>query len=366
MNSYDIAVIHGDGIGPEVCGSAIEVLEAAFGGTSPLIFREWPGGAGHYLETGDGAPEATMQGCERAHAILHGAAGIPGVLKPDGTEAGVDIGLNMRTRLDLYVNIRTVKLLPGVPPRLVGVKPGEIDYRIIRENTEGLYASRGAGAVVRGETAVDMMIMTRKGVERVCRAGFELARKTDGAPADGKRRVTCCDKANVLRSMAFFRSVFDEVAADYPDVEADYSYVDAMTVHLMERPGHYNVIVTENLFGDIISDVGAATVGGMGMSPSAELGNSHGFFQAAHGSAPTIAGQGIANPYGTILSASTMLNWLAERHADGALAEAAARIEMGAAAALRNGVRTRDIGGQASTNEVTQAVISALRRPLRE
>ena len=144
----------------------------------------------------------------------------------------------------------------------------KIDYVIVRENTEGLYAARSGGVVLRDELAVDSLVMTRKGVERVCRTAFRLARKRNGAPRDGKRRVTCCDKSNILRTYAFFRKVFDEVAADYPDVEADYSLADAMTVHLVERPEFYDVIVTENMFGDIISDLAAATVGGMGMSPS--------------------------------------------------------------------------------------------------
>ncbi len=359
--SYEIAVVHGDGIGPEVCQSAIDVIEAALGNTKVLDFIEYPAGAEHFRKTGDSAPKTTMDGCRRAHAILHGAAGLPGVVHPDGTEAGVDIGLGLRTQLDLYANIRPIKLREGIVSPLRNRTPGQIDYTIIRENSEGLYASRGAGAVVREEMAVDMLIVTRKGVERACRTAFEIARKSNGAPADGKRRVTCCDKGNVLRSLAFFRRVFDEVASHYPDVEKDYSYVDAMTVHLVERPDFYNVIVTENLFGDIISDLGAVTVGGMGMSPTAEVGEGHGFFQAAHGSAPTIAGQGIANPYGTILAGAMMLQWLAERHKDSFLKETAERIEKAAADVLAHGVRTRDIGGTARTKDVTDAVVAKLR-----
>lgn len=360
MQTYEIAVIHGDGIGPEVCQSAIDVIEAALGNGKVLEFTEYPAGAAHFLKTGDGAPRATMDACRKADAILHGAAGLPGVVHPDGTEAGVDIGLGLRAQLDLYANVRPIRLREGIVSPLRGREVGEIDYTIIREDSEGMYASRGAGAVVREEMAVDMLIVTRKGIERVVRAAFELARKTGGAPRDGKKRVTCCDKANVLRSLAFFRRVFDEVGEQYPDVERDYSYVDAMTVHLVERPDFYNVIVAENLFGDIISDLGAVTVGGMGMSPTAELGDHHGFFQAAHGSAPTIAGQGIANPYGTILAGAMMLHWLADRHDDPSLAEAGRRIEEASARALAGGVKTRDIGGKAMTRDVTAAVIGEL------
>ncbi len=199
---------------------------------------------------------------------------------------------------------------------LRGRKPGDIDYVILRENTEGLYAARGHGTVLRDELATDTMVVTRKGIERICHAAFKLARGRNGAPRDGKRRVTLCDKSNILRSFAYFRRVFNEVADAYPDIERDFALADAMTVYLLDRPDFYDVIVMENMLGDIMSDLGAATVGGMGMSPSSELGDGNGFFQAAHGSAPTIAGKGIANPYGTILSAAAMLSWLADRHDD--------------------------------------------------
>jgi 3-isopropylmalate dehydrogenase len=354
---YDIAVVMGDGIGPEVCSAAIEVLNAVPELAARLAFREHPAGAEHYRRTGESFPEETFRACRDAHAILHGAAGLPGVTYPDGTEAGLDFGLQLRFRLDLYANVRPIKLHPGVTGPLRRFGPGQIDYVILRENTEGLYASRGSGTNLRGEVASDTLIVTRKGVERISRMAFELARKRNGAPRDGKRRVTLCDKANVLRSYAFFRKVFTEVAEAYPDIEVDYSMVDAMTVHLIERPDYYDVIVTENMFGDIISDLGAATVGGMGMSPSAELGESRAFFQASHGSAPTIAGKNLANPHGTILSAAFMLRWLGERHDDAALRSAADRVERGVARALESGAgRTRDIGGEAGTREATAAV----------
>jgi 3-isopropylmalate dehydrogenase len=360
MRSYEIAVVHGDGIGPEVCGAAIEVLKATPASNS-LRFVEYPAGAGHYRATGDAFPRETMEGCRNADAILHGAAGLPEVTFPDGTEAGIDFGLRLRFGLDLYANVRPIKLRPGVTSVLRGRKPGDIDYIVLRENTEGLYAARGAGVSLRGEMAVDSLVITRKGTERIVRKAFELARARAGAPGDGKRRVTCCDKANVLRTYAFFRRVFDEVADEYPDIERDYAYADAITVHMVERPERYDVIVTENMFGDIISDLAAATVGGMGMSPSAELGDRNGFFQAAHGSAPTIAGKDIANPYGTILSAATMLDWLGERHGDAGLRGAAHAVERAVDAAIAaEAGRTRDLGGIASTREATRRVIDAL------
>lgn len=362
MASYSIAVVKGDGIGPEVCSAAIEVIECAFGRARRLEFLEYPAGADHYLKAGNAFPEESFEGCRRADAILHGAAGLPGVLLPDGTEAGPDFGLKVRSRLDLYANVRPIRLWPGLSSPLRRYPPGRIDYVVIRENTEGLYASRGAGAVLREEVAADTLMITRKGTERVVRFAFELARKRSGAPADGRRRVTACDKSNVLRSYAFFRRVFNEIAAQYPDVRADHAYVDAMTVHLVNRPDFYDVVVAENMFGDIISDLGAATVGSMGMSPSAELGDHHGFFQAAHGSAPDIMGQGIANPLGTILAGSLMLTWLGERKHDPDLGQTARRIERAVEAVVSSGkVLPRDLGGQATTTEVTKAVCEALR-----
>jgi 3-isopropylmalate dehydrogenase len=361
VDTYEIAIVKGDGIGPEVCQAAIDVLKAVEP-TELLRYIEYQAGAEEYRRSGDAYPEKAFQGCKAAHAILHGAGGLPDVTYPDGVEAGADFGLKTRFRLDLYANIRPIRLYAGVQSRLRDRKAGEIDYVIVRENTEGLYAGRDGGVSLRGELTADTLVVTRKGVERICRVAFELARKRNGAPRDGKRRVTCCDKSNILRTYAFFRKVFDEVAADYPDVEADYALVDAMTAHLIERPDFYDVIVAENMFGDIISDLAAATVGGMGMSLSRELGDTHAFFQAAHGSAPTIAGKGIANPYGSILSAASMLNWLGERHHDERLPRAGHAIEAAVESALADSGKylTPDLGGSARTRDVVEGVIRHL------
>lgn len=364
MRTYEIAVVDGDGIGREVCQSALSVVKACPGLADAFRFSAYSAGAEEYRRSGTAYPDETFQGCRKADAILHGATGIPGVTYPDGTETGIEFGLQTRFRLDLYANVRPIKLRPGVESRLRDRKAGDIDYVIIRENTEGMYAARGSGVVLRDETAVDSLVVTRKGIERISRFAFELARTRSGAPSDGKKRVTLCDKANVLRSYAFFRKVFNEVAEQYPDIEADYAYADAMTCHLIERPEFYDVIVTENMFGDIISDLAAVTVGSMGMSPSSELGDSHGFFQAAHGSAPTIAGQNIANPYGTILSAASMLQWLGERHQDRRLTQAGVAVENAVNASMgAPGGLTRDLGGQATTSDVTARVIEALTKP---
>jgi 3-isopropylmalate dehydrogenase len=359
MTHYDIVTIDGDGIGPEVCQSAMTVLREVCG--SRLRFQPAEGGALHYTQTGSVLPEDTYKACRDAHAVLHGAAGLPGVTYADGTEVGNDLHLQLRFKLDLYANVRPIRLYRGVAPSLSGWRPGQIDYVIVRENTEGLYASRGAGTNLRGEVATDTLVVTRKGVERVARFAFELARKRRGAPRDGKRRVTVCDKANILRSYAFFRQNCTEVAGAYPDVEIDYAYADAITVHMLKKPDFYDVIVAENMFGDIISDLGAGTVGGLGIAASAELGDGHGLFQGAHGSAPDIAGRDVASPVATILSGALMLRWLGERHADSTLREAALRVEQAVEAVLEQGQHVpHDLGGSARCSEMTTAVCRQL------
>lgn len=360
MARYRIATIEGDGIGPEVTKGAMAVLTEACG-AGTLAFEMLAGGAGHYRKSGEVLPEDTFAGCRDADAILHGAAGLPGVVYPDGTEVGNDLHLRLRFRLDLYANVRPIRLLPGVLSPLRAFDGGGIDYVIVRENTEGLYASRGAGVVLRDEIATDSLVVTRKGTERVARFAFALAAKRNGAPRDGERRVTVCDKANILRAYAFFRRICDEVKAGYPGIAIDYAYADAITVHMLKRPDTFDVIVAENMFGDIISDLGAATVGGMGISPSGEIGDSHALFQGAHGSAPDIAGQNVASPVATILSGAMMLRWLADAKGDARLSAVADRVEAAVGTVLAEGRAVpRDLGGSASCTEVTDAVRRAL------
>jgi 3-isopropylmalate dehydrogenase len=358
--AIEIATIEGDGIGPEVTQATINVLREACG-RDALEFVMLEGGAGAYRKSGHVLPPETAAACASMAAILHGAAGLPDVVFPDGTEVGNELHLRLRFDLDLYANVRPIKLLPGVRSPLRDAEDTGIDYVIVRENTEGLYASRGGGIELRDEVATDTLLITRKGTDRVARFALDLARRRSGALRDGKSRVTVCDKANILRSFAFFRKVCDEAAADYPDVEMDYSYVDAMTVHLVKRPDFYDVIVAENLLGDIISDLGAATVGGMGISPSGEYGPAHALFQGSHGSAPDIAGLGVASPIATILSGVLMLRWLAEREQVPTLGDAADRIDVAVAKVLAEQVALpRDLGGQAGCAEVTQAICRAL------
>ncbi|MER0237413.1 isocitrate/isopropylmalate dehydrogenase family protein [Fulvimarina sp. MAC8] len=358
--TYRIATIEGDGIGPEVARSATEIIAEACG-KAKFDFIMADGGAAHYQKTGDVLPQETAKLCRESHAILHGAAGLPGVVYPDGTEVGNELHLKLRFDLDLYANVRPIKLLKGVTSPLRAFDGGGIDYVIVRENTEGLYASRGAGVVLRGEFASDSLVVTRKGTERVARFAFDLAKKRNGALRDKKHRVTVCDKANILRSYAFFRSICDEVKSEFADVDIDYAYADAMTVHLLKKPDFYDVIVAENMFGDIISDLGAATVGGMGISPSGEIGDHHGLFQGAHGSAPDIAGQDAASPVAAVLSAVMMLRWLSDRYDDESLAADAARIEHAVESVLSAGDHVpADLGGSARCSEMTKAIHKAL------
>ena len=361
MGNYSIAVLPGDGIGPEVILAGLEVVREAVSRYPELRldFAGYEAGAELYRRTGVALPPEVYGACESADAIFFGAVGHPDIRLPDGTEVHGEVMFKLRFGLDLYAGLRPVRLYPGVESALR--KADAIDYVIVRESVEGLYAARGGGNLLYDEVATDTMIITRKGTERVVDYAFRLAERRKGRPSDGRRMVTCCDKSNVLRSYAFFRRVYDEVAARHPDVARDYAYVDAMTLWQVLAPGNYDVIVAENMFGDIISDLAAGTIGGMGMAPSGDIGDQHAVFQPSHGTAPTIAGLGIANPLATILSGAMMLDWLGERHGDATAVEAGRRIDRAVEIVLAEGrARPRDLGGQDSTGAVAEAVCRAL------
>jgi len=351
-----IGVIAGDGIGPELVESAVTVLAAVtdLGGPALELVDEL-GGAAAYQQFGEPlSPGAIERFRDDYAAVLKGPVGLPDVRRPDGTEAGL-LGGVMRLGLDTFANVRPVRLLPGVqgPTRH---EPGSIDYVIVRENTEGLYLSRGVG-VVNERAACDQLLMTREGVERVVRFAFELAGSRSGAPADGVRRVTCVDKSNVLRSFAFFRTVFDEVAESYPDIEADYRYTDAAAHDLVVDPSRFDVIVTENFVGDLLSDLGAGTVGGLGMCPSANVGHRGAYFEPVHGSAPSLAGLDQANPTSQILSAAMLLD-----HLGSAASAALLRNAVEAAYADGSIALSRDGRPVHGTRAVTDAVVGHLGR----
>lgn len=352
-SSLTIGVIPGDGIGPELVDSAVAVLDAACADGPRLSYRYEDGGARTYARTGTAlADDAVARIRSEYDAVLKGPVGLPDVRKADGTEAGV-LGGILRGGLDTYANVRPIRLLPGVATPL-RAGSGPIDYVIVRENTEGLYLSRGLG-VGNDRAVTDQLLLTRTGVERVVRYAFELAGRRPGAPKDGVHRVTCVDKSNVLRSFAFFRKIFDEVAAEYPGIETDYRYSDAAGYDLVADPGHFDVLVMENFLGDLLSDVGAATVGGLGMCPAGNIGDRSAYFEPIHGSAPTIAGQDRANPTSQILSAALMLAHLGHT-------EPARAIEQAVARAFADGAIRLDAYGspERGTRSVTRAVLDAL------
>lgn len=349
-----LAVIPGDGIGPELVASAMEVLDALVqhGGVDAAVTME-RGGAGTFRDEGEVLPSGMLERLRTDYdAVLKGPVGLPDVRHPDGTEAGL-LGGVLRTGLDTYANVRPIQLRQGVSTPVTH-PAGSIDYVIVRENTEGLYLSRGAGVVTK-EAATDQLMITRHGAERISRYAFELARRRGGAPADGVRRVTCVDKSNVLRSFALFRRVFDEVGEQYPDVERDYRYADAAAHDLVVDPAHFDVVLTENFLGDILSDLGAGTVGGLGMCPSGNIGEGTSYFEPIHGSAPRIAGQGQANPTSEILSLAMLLRHCGRPHA-------ADQIDRAVTAAYADGSVALDAQGQPfqGTAGVTEAVIGHL------
>lgn len=355
-DALHIAVIGGDGIGPEVMAPALEILRR-IEATSSLKFRftEAPAGANHYRETGASMPESTIRLCDEADAILLGACGLPHIRYPDNTEIAPQIEL--RFLFDLYAGVRPARLIPGVPSPIIGAAEHGIDLVLIRESTEGLFASMGKG-VVTADEARETLVITRKTSERLFDFSFRLAqrRKARGRPG----QLTCVDKANVFKAFAFFRGIFDAAAAGYPDVETSRVYVDACSALLVKRPWDFDVMVTENMFGDILSDLTAGLIGGMGMAPSADIGDRHAVFQPCHGTAPDIMGQGKANPTAMILSVAMLLDWLADKHNLEAAADAALRIERAVDKAYASGIKPVELGGADGTASIARAVIVAL------
>ncbi len=342
MKAYRIALLPGDGIGPEVVAEAVRVLEAV---APALSYEEFSVGAGQYLRSGDPLPPAVFDRLRQFDAILLGAMGLPEVRRPDGLE--ITPQLDLRERLDLYCGLRPVYLFHPQDSPLRNRTAGSIDLLLVRESTEGLFAGRLRPADPASDCVEDTLRITRRGAERILRAAFRQAMRR-------RKRLTLVDKANVLPSMAFLRRIFHEVAREFPEVATECLYVDAAALLLVREPERFDVLVTENMFGDILSDLAAGLVGGMGMAPSADIGDRHGVFQPAHGSAPDIAGQGIANPVATILSAAMMLEWLGE-------SAAAEAIRRAVRAALSDPtVRTPDMGGRLTTRQMTDAILAAL------
>ena len=358
MKTFSIAVMPGDGIGQEIIPPCFELLQEAAAGVGGFTLDGIvvEAGAEYYRKTGDGFPEAHFQKAAAADAILLGAMGLPDVRHPDGREIGPQ--LELRDRLGLFAGVRPVKVFPGIPPVLAHARYPEIDFVLIRESTEGLFAFRTEGTVENG-VAREILQLTRKGCERVFDFSFRLARKRKHQGHKGV--VTCVDKANVFRSFKFFRDVFDERAAGWADIGRDYCYVDAMALNMVKRPWEYDVLVMENQFGDILSDLGAALMGGLGMAPSADIGETHAVFQPCHGSAPDIMGQDKANPIAAILSGAMMLDWLADMRDAPEAARAADLVNRAVSRTLASGaVMPVEFGGATGTKAMFAAVRAAM------
>jgi len=314
MKTYNIGVIAGDGIGPEVVTEGLKVLRAVQAGCDVNLV-EYPYSGAYYLKTKELVPDRVIEEWRKLDAVFLGAIGHPGV-EPGLVERSVIMGL--RIGLDLYVNLRPVKLFAEHLCPLKDKTPNDVDFVVIRENTEDAYA--GVGGIFRkgtpDEVAIAEMVFTRKGTERIIRYAFELARARGQARSGRRPKLTMVDKANAIRAQDVWTRVFAEVGKEYPDVDQNHLYVDACCMLMVKSPEAFDVVVTTNLFGDIITDLGAMIQGGMGAAAS---GNIHpgqnGMFEPIHGSAPDIAGQGIASPIGAILSVSMMLDYLGEKQA---------------------------------------------------
>src|SRR4051794_9354947 len=345
----------GDGVGKEVVPEGLKVLKATsekFG--FEFSTTDYPHGAEHYLASGVTLPEKDLKALGQHDAILFGAVGADprgNARIPQGL-IETDILLKMRFELDQYINLRPTRLLPGVPTPLAKIGPGDIDMIIVRENTEGLYCQNG-GFLYKGtknEVANQIEVTTRHGVERAIRYAFEYAKQHN------RKKVTLVAKTNVLRfAHNLWMRAFEEVKADYAGIETGYDHVDACTMYMVTNPKRYDVIVTTNMFGDIITDLGAAIQGGMGMAASGNLNPTRqaaSMFEPVHGSAPDIAGKNLANPIATFLSVAMMLDFLNQPEAARAIQRACADV----VADPKN--HTRDLGGTATTTQISDAVAS--------
>ena len=371
MVAHRIVLLAGDGTGPEVMREAVKVLKAVESGFGlSFDFVPYPCGGKHYLETGEEWPDGAFESCKAADAILLGAVGIPEARLPNGDLAGSGVIFGLRFGLDLYANVRPTKLYPNVRHKVHDAfksvwEPDKVDLVIVRENTEGLYTP-ARGVLSRGgtdELAIDSRVITRKGAERVIRFAFELSKQRDGAPGDGKKRVTCVDKSNVTAGDRLWRKVYDEVAAQYPGVERDYAYIDAFLQWLVRSPEAYDVAVAPNEWGDIATDLAAVLQGGMGMAAGANIGDEHGMFEPIHGSAPKHAGRDTVNPIAMILATQMMLDWLGRRKRDRALQAAATGVEAAVVNVLKAGkALTYDLGGSAKCSETGTAIARAVER----
>ena len=359
-----VALIKGDGIGVDVAEAACEIVTAATTAVDcRVIWQPIQAGADYYRVHGVDIESGGEEAAGHADAIFLGAIGMPGVSYPDGTE--ISPHLRLRERYQLYAGVRPARIFPNTPPILSDRRSHSIDLVVLRESSEGLFYS--AAVHNRNEIANDNEVretlrITRGATEKLHRFAFELARKRKARGAAGK--VTCVDKANVFRSMALFRKIYNEVAESFPDIDRDYNYVDAQALALIRRPWDFDVIVTENMFGDILSDLVGGLVGGMGMAACGEYGDRTALFQPAHGSAPDIAGQDKANPLAAILSAEMMLDYLAEKKGIPMFSAAAKLIrEAVHSGFLQQILQPVEFGGDMGTRAITNHILGLIDRP---
>ena len=376
--TYELVLLPGDGIGAEVMAEARALIDVVATGTGvDFHLDEIPCGGKYFLDHGRDWPEGSEEKCTAADAILLGAVGWNGpdgqpVTMPDGhggwKMAGWSPVIGNRLKLDLYANIRPVRCLPGTKHGLSGKfrevwSPETVDMVIIRENTEGLYS----GIAERThDRATDLRVITRHASERVIKTAFELSRQRNkGAPSDGKKRVTCIVKHNVLTGCRLFLDVFKEIAKSYPDVEPDVAIVDSFAMFLLTQPERYDVCVTTNMFGDILTDLGSVLQGGMGMAVGCNVGDQHAMFEPIHGSAPPLAGKDRANPMAMLLATGEAMAWLGRRFGDERLLRAHTAIEAAVAAIVERGEPlTTDLGGTAGSAAVARAVRDEVRERL--
>lgn len=359
-SKIQIAVIKGDGIGADVTDAALAMVEAALAKTSNIRFayNEIAAGAAYYRETGRDIEAGGEEAAGKADAIFLGAIGLPNIRYQDGTE--ISPHLRLRDIYQLYAGVRPVKAYPNAPQRLADPRAREIDLVILRESTEGLFYSaavHGRSDVFENQEVREVLRITRATTEKLHRFGFELARKRKQRGSSG--RLTCVDKANVFKSMAFFRQIYDEIAPEFSDIQTDYNYIDAQALDLIRRPWDFDVLVTENMFGDILSDLAGGLVGGMGMAACAEIGDETGLFQPAHGSAPDIMGRDSANPLAAILSGALMLEYLADKSDESTLREASQLIENAVFRGFSEArIRPLEFGGDMDTVAITRELLS--------
>ena len=377
MSDYSVVLLPGDGTGPEVIQEAKKILDLIGNKTSiGFNYDTISCGGKYYLDTGKEWNEGSFERCKQADAILLGAIGWPGALRKNGDLAGGEVILGLRSGLDLYANVRPIKLFNGIKHKIHGKfksvwDSNSVDLCILRENTEGLYygalqrsRARTSGEKlfesppidfpgISGKIAWDPRPISENGSKRIITKAFEISSKRNGAPNDGVSKVTCVDKSNIARGCQLFRKTFDSIANNYPNIATNYAYIDAFTMWLIRNPEEFDVVVTSNMFGDIATDLGSVLQGGMGMAASGNIGDEHGLFEPVHGSSPKYAGKNIVNPIATVNSLQMMLDWLGEKHNDKILSGIGTIINQAISEQLMDGkVATYDLGGSSTTSDV--------------